>query len=37
MDKLRFTPSDGGAADPDVRVLSEEDLKEAEAEGKASG
>jgi hypothetical protein len=34
MDKLRFTPPNGGTADADVRLLSDEDLKQAEAEGK---
>jgi hypothetical protein len=34
MEKLRFTPANGNAADPDQRVLSDEDLKRAEAEGK---
>ncbi|HET6230749.1 MAG TPA: hypothetical protein VFE05_11820, partial [Longimicrobiaceae bacterium] len=33
MDGLRFTPGDDGARDPDRRVLSDEDLKQAEAEG----
>jgi hypothetical protein len=37
MEKLRFTPGDAGAADPDVRVLSDEDLKRAEQEGKQRG
>jgi hypothetical protein len=34
MDGLRFTPGDEGARDADRRVLSDEDLKQAEAEGK---
>lgn len=34
MEKLRFTPPDGGTADPDRRLLSDEDLKAAEQEGK---
>jgi hypothetical protein len=34
MEKLRFTPPTGGTADTDVRLLSDEDLKQAEAEGK---
>ena len=34
MEGLRFTPGKGSAADPDQRVLSDEDLKRAEAEGK---
>ncbi len=33
MDGLRFTPGDRGATDPDVRVLSEEDLEKAVKEG----
>jgi hypothetical protein len=35
MDALRFAPNAEGAADPDRRVLSDEDLERAEAEGKA--
>ena len=34
MEKLRFTPANGNSADPDQRVLSDEDLKKAEEEGK---
>jgi hypothetical protein len=34
MEKLRFVPPDGGTADPDVRLLSDEDLKQAMEEGK---
>ena len=34
MEKLRFAPGDGGAADPDVRMLSDQDLEKAAAEGK---
>ncbi len=34
MEGLRFSTSAGGAADPDHRVLSDEDLARAEAEGK---
>jgi hypothetical protein len=34
MEKLRFTPPDGGTADPDKRILSDADLKEAVEEGK---
>ena len=34
MEKLRFTPADGRAADPDVRLLSDEDLSRAAEEGK---
>jgi hypothetical protein len=33
MDGLRFTPAGADAADPDVRVLSDEDLERAKAEG----
>jgi hypothetical protein len=33
MQKLRFRP-EARTADPDVRVLSDEDLKRAEQEGK---
>jgi len=35
MDKLRFMPSRGSAADPDARLLSDEDLQRAMEEGKA--
>jgi len=35
MEKLRFTSADGTAADPDERILSEEQLAEAEGAGKA--
>lgn len=34
MEKLRFRPSDSAAADPDERVLSDEDLKKAVEEGR---
>jgi hypothetical protein len=34
MEGLRFTPGDRSAADPDVRVLSDEDLQAAATEGK---
>ncbi len=37
MEKLHFTPSQGGSADPDVRLLSDEDLKKAVEEGKSAG
>jgi len=37
MEGLRFTPGDGNAADPDVRVLSDEDLAAAVREGEARG
>lgn len=33
MEKLRFTPGDRSAADPDERVLSDEDLEKAKKEG----
>ena len=33
MEKLRFTPGDRSAADPDISLLSAEDLKQAEREG----
>jgi hypothetical protein len=34
MDGLRFTPGDRNAADPDTRMLSDEDLAQAVQEGK---
>lgn len=34
MEGLKFAPADGGSADPDRRVLSDEDLEQAAAEGK---
>lgn len=34
MERLRFTPGDRSAADPDIRVLSDEDLEKAMQEGK---
>lgn len=37
MDALAFTPSDGGTADADHRILSQEDLDKAVEEGKAAG
>jgi hypothetical protein len=37
MEKLRFRPADGDAADPDARLLSDEDLQAAAKEGKESG
>jgi hypothetical protein len=37
MEGLRFTPGDRNAADPDGRVLSDEDLKRAVEEGKERG
>jgi hypothetical protein len=36
MERLRFTPT-GNAADPDTRMLSDEDLKQAAEEGKKAG
>lgn len=33
MEKLRFTPPNGNTADPDERVLSDEDLERAKQEG----
>ncbi|HWK72331.1 MAG TPA: hypothetical protein VNS29_15965 [Burkholderiaceae bacterium] len=37
MQGLRFTPGDGGTADPDLRMLSDEDLEKAAQEGKERG
>lgn len=37
MEKLHFTPGDRGAADPDVRVLSDQELEEAVKEGAERG
>jgi hypothetical protein len=37
MERLRFTPSQGDTADPDVRMLSHKGLEEAVKEGKARG
>jgi hypothetical protein len=36
MDGLRFTTDDGAAADPDQRVLSDQDLERAQQEGSQS-
>ncbi|MBP2233986.1 hypothetical protein J2Z31_000476 [Sinorhizobium kostiense] len=33
MEGLRFVPADASAADPDTRLLSDEDLEEAKREG----
>jgi hypothetical protein len=33
MEKLRFTPPSGGTADPDVRLLSDQELEAAKREG----
>jgi hypothetical protein len=35
MEKLRFRPADGDAADPDRRIVSDEELEEASREGQA--
>ncbi len=37
MERLHFAPGDQSTADPDVRVLSDEDLKAAVEEGAARG
>jgi hypothetical protein len=37
MEKLRFRTSSEGTTDPDERVLSDEELEQAEQEGQASG
>jgi len=37
MDKLHFSPADQSAADPDDRVLSDEDLEQAKREGERRG
>jgi hypothetical protein len=37
MEGLRFTPAKGGTADPDTRMLSDEDLKQAVKDGKERG
>lgn len=37
MDGLKFTPSNGGTADPDSRVLTDEDLERAKREGEQQG
>ncbi|MGK9204521.1 hypothetical protein KXR50_29170 [Sinorhizobium meliloti] len=37
MEKLRFAPGNDSTADPDVRVLSDEDLKQAKLEGEKAG
>src|SRR5690554_614654 len=36
MEKLRFQPDPAGAADPDERILSDEDLEQAAREGERS-
>lgn len=35
MEKLHFTPPVGGTADPDTRILSDQDLQQAVEEGKS--
>lgn len=35
MERLHFQPANGEAADPDVRLLSDQDIKEAAREGEA--
>ena len=35
MERLRFSPQGSEAADPDVRIIPEEELKEAIEEGKS--
>ena len=37
MDGLHFTPPGGDTADPDQRVLSDEDLEQAQQEGERGG
>lgn len=37
MEKLHFSPADGGTADPDERLLSDADLEAAKEEGKTRG
>jgi hypothetical protein len=37
MEKLHFTPGDGSTADPDERMLSDDDLKQATKEGEENG
>ena len=37
MEKLRFQPGDGSAADPDTRALTDEDLEQAVKEGEQRG
>jgi hypothetical protein len=36
MEKLHFAPADGGAGDPDIRMLSDEDLEQAKRQGRES-
>lgn len=35
MQKLQFVPPSGGTADPDTRILADDDLKKATEEGKS--
>lgn len=37
MEKLHFTPGDESAADPDERVLSDDELEQAQREGEETG
>ncbi len=37
MDKLHFAAAAGDCADPDIRILSDEDIRQASEEGKARG
>lgn len=37
MEGLRFAPGDGKTADPDTRILSDDDLNQAASEGKQKG
>lgn len=37
MEKLRFSPDERSAADPDIRLLSDEDLEQARREGEERG
>lgn len=37
MERLHFEPGHGGTADPDIRILSDEDLGRAVREGQQRG
>jgi hypothetical protein len=37
MERLRFSPADGDAGDPDRRILSDADLEKAKKEGERRG
>jgi hypothetical protein len=37
MEKLCFTPGDGGSADPDARLIADDELERAASEGKRRG